>query len=109
MIFSEAEDVWVNQLGNLRNTVRQHLIAAQLAEHLNDVTDVLDVGCGQGTQALRLAARALAVTGVDLSEGLLSRMRASAHAQGLSVEAICSDVAGLDHAVQGRRLGLLHG
>ena len=107
MSFSASEDVWVERLGNLRNTVRQHVIATQLAEHLNGVTDVLDVGCGQGTQALRLAARGLTVTGVDLSENLLSQMRTSARAQGLNLEAICSDVDGLEQAVEGRRFDLV--
>jgi malonyl-CoA O-methyltransferase len=44
---------------------------------LGDVTglDVVDVGCGTGRHALRLAARGANVTAVDFSEGMLARAR----------------------------------
>jgi 2-polyprenyl-3-methyl-5-hydroxy-6-metoxy-1,4-benzoquinol methylase len=57
--FSEVEDVWSARLGNLRSVVRQHVIREQLHAHLGGVATVLDVGCGQGTQAIELAARGL--------------------------------------------------
>ena len=46
------------RLGNLRNVVRQELVARQLEGAVADLLParpltVLDVGCGQGTQALR--------------------------------------------------------
>jgi len=37
--------------------------------------DVVDVGCGTGRHALRLAARGVHVTAVDFSEGMLARAR----------------------------------
>lgn len=37
---------------------------------------VLDVGCGTGRHALRLARRGARVTGVDFSEGMLAKARA---------------------------------
>src|SRR5207244_9106566 len=37
--------------------------------------DVVDVGCGTGRHALRLAARGANVTGIDFSEGMLARAR----------------------------------
>ncbi len=45
------------RLGRLRDVVRQELVAAQLREVLpaGAPLRVLDVGCGQGTQALALA------------------------------------------------------
>jgi len=51
---------WVGHLGSVRDLVRQELVARQLAEHLpqpaaGPVLRVLDVGCRQGTQAIRLA------------------------------------------------------
>lgn len=46
--------------------VRQELITRQLAEHLPAPPGrVLDVGAGQGTQAIRLAARGFRVTAVE--------------------------------------------
>jgi SAM-dependent methyltransferase len=47
---------------------------------------VLDVGCGTGALAHRLAARGYAVVGVDPSEGMLDVMRA----RGPAVAAVCA-------------------
>lgn len=57
--FLAAVDQWVGVLGRLRDMVRQHVVATQLADVLSKrdlrAVRVLDVGCGQGTQALLLA------------------------------------------------------
>jgi malonyl-CoA O-methyltransferase len=44
--------------------------------------EVLDVGCGTGRHALRLAARGARVTGVDFSRGMLAKAKAKADARG---------------------------
>lgn len=76
--FAAGVDQWGRQLGRVRDAVRQALVTAQLDEVLPDApVRVLDVGCGQGTQALRLARLGHAVTGLDLSGELLSRFRAA--------------------------------
>ncbi|WP_413229968.1 class I SAM-dependent methyltransferase [Kitasatospora purpeofusca] len=51
----------------MRNLVRQEMVARQLAEQLTGriAQRVLDIGCGQGTQALRLARAGHYVTGID--------------------------------------------
>lgn len=75
--FSPGVDRWVAGLGRLRDVVRQHVLATQLSQVLTQGCPVrarvLDVGCGQGTQSLRLARAGHEVTGVDVSEELLSR------------------------------------
>lgn len=76
----------------MRDVVRQELVARQLAEHLPPVSAdrpvrVLDVGCGQGTQAIRMARAGYTVTGVDLSAELLQRARCSAAGEADAVEA----------------------
>ena len=72
--FAGAEGRWQNRLGRLRDVVRQELVARQLDEVLPaPPLRVLDAGCGQGTQALRLAHRGHHVTGVDASAELLRR------------------------------------
>lgn len=77
MRFSEAEDRWRERLGTLREVVRQDLVTRQLAEHLPATRrHVLDVGAGQGTQALRLAARGHHVTALDASRDLLRLLEA---------------------------------
>jgi SAM-dependent methyltransferase len=54
--FSAGIEPWLARQGNLRNVVRQELVTRQLAIHLEAApARVLDVGAGQGTQAIRLA------------------------------------------------------
>jgi S-adenosylmethionine-dependent methyltransferase len=83
---------WADALGGLRNTVRQELVGGQLAEAVGrraagTPLRVLDVGCGQGTQALRLAQAGHHVTGVDISEDLLDRFGTVLSAQPADVRA----------------------
>ncbi len=67
--FSIGLDPWLQRLGNLRNVVRQELVARQLAAHLPATPArplrVLDVGAGQGTQAIRLARGGHTVTAIE--------------------------------------------
>src|SRR5260370_871842 len=63
--------------------------AAELAWRLLDLrpgTSVLDLACGHGGLANRLAARGCRVTGLDSSAVFLARARADAAAAGLSAE-----------------------
>jgi S-adenosylmethionine-dependent methyltransferase len=72
---------WQDKLGLTRDAVRQDLVTRQLAEHLpkpSPEVRVLDVGCGQGTQAIRLASAGFSVVGVDPSDALLARARRAA-------------------------------
>lgn len=62
-------------MGSLRQVVRQELVSRQLAAHLPGQSRVLDVGCGQGTQLLRLATAGHHVTGLDSSPALLDDLR----------------------------------
>jgi SAM-dependent methyltransferase len=83
--FSAGVGAWRAGLGKVRDAVRQELVARQLAGYLPPVTAaapaVLDVGCGQGTQAIMLARRGYDVTGVDVSDELLDTARATASAE----------------------------
>jgi SAM-dependent methyltransferase len=72
--FTGHEGRWQARLGKLRDVVRQELVAYQLAEELAPPpVRIIDLGCGQGTQAVRLARRGYEVTGVDASAELLER------------------------------------
>jgi SAM-dependent methyltransferase len=89
--FLAGVDQWMGELGRLRNVVRQHVVAAQLAEIVDcrgaDPLRVLDVGCGQGTQSLLLAQGGHFVTGLDISEELLSRFEHALAAEPAEVRA----------------------
>ncbi|WP_051864839.1 bifunctional 2-polyprenyl-6-hydroxyphenol methylase/3-demethylubiquinol 3-O-methyltransferase UbiG [Streptomyces griseus] len=70
-------------LGGLRNVVRQELVARQLDEQIvgrypvGQRLRVLDVGMGQGTQALRLARAGHQVTGVEQDATMIAAARES--------------------------------
>jgi SAM-dependent methyltransferase len=53
----------------------------------------LDLGCGEGGDALWLASRGWSVTGLDLSETALARARDAADQRGLSVDLRQADLA----------------
>jgi SAM-dependent methyltransferase len=88
--FAAGEDIWRARLGTLRQVVRRELVTRQLAARLPDqpARRVLDIGCGQGTQVVRLARRGHQVTGLDSSGALLGDLERS--------------LAGQDTAVRGR-------
>ena len=75
--FAAGEEQWRARLGTLRQVVRQEVVARQLAKCIPDLPPrrVLDIGCGQGTQALLLARRGHVVTGLDSSDRLLDDFR----------------------------------
>ncbi|MFI1399029.1 class I SAM-dependent methyltransferase [Streptomyces sp. NPDC020681] len=70
-------------LGGLRNTVRQELVARQLDEQIaarfpvGRRLRILDVGMGQGTQALRLARAGHSVTGLESDPEMVRAARQS--------------------------------
>lgn len=94
--FSIGETTWVNKLGNLRNTIRQELIARQLGEHIGNRTTVVDVGCGQGTQAIRLLQSGCTVVGVEPSESLAERFAADSAGRSLIADVRVGGIADLD-------------
>jgi 2-polyprenyl-3-methyl-5-hydroxy-6-metoxy-1,4-benzoquinol methylase len=52
----------------------------------------LDVACGFGDNAIRLAQEGFEVTGLDISEVALERARRRAAEQGVTVRFVCADV-----------------
>lgn len=64
----------------LRNAIVRYLARERI---LRPGDSVLDVGCGTGQYMLPMAPIAGSVTGLDVSEGMLSRMAGEAAGQGL--------------------------
>ena len=57
---------------------------------------ILDVGCGTGRHSIELAARGYSVTGIDLSEGQLTRARTLARERGFTIPFIRMDARDFD-------------
>lgn len=86
--FSAGQEAWLARLGNLRNVVRQELIARQLTAHLPaPPATILDVGAGQGTQAIRLAARGYQVTAVEPDAKMREVFSDAASQQSVDIQA----------------------
>jgi SAM-dependent methyltransferase len=75
--------------------------SAFLADIVKGVSpgDALDVGMGQGRNALYLASQGWHVTGIDISDEGLRLARKAADARHLSLEAIRADAATWDYGV----------
>lgn len=56
------------------------------------VHSVLDLGCGTGNHALRLAERGYEITGVDRSNAMLDVARKNAHRKKIQGNFVCSDI-----------------
>jgi SAM-dependent methyltransferase len=81
--YASADSVW----GAEPNCFLAHeLRAAESGGRL------LDLACGEGRNAIWLAERGFAVTGVDYSEVAIERARGLAAARGVKVEWVCADV-----------------
>src|SRR5689334_13801862 len=65
---------------------RPQRVVARLAAAGGFVGSVLDAGCGTGENALHIAARAVAVMGVDVAETAIAQATAKAAARGIAAE-----------------------
>ncbi|WP_298207616.1 class I SAM-dependent methyltransferase [Ferrimicrobium sp.] len=67
---------------------------ASLKEAIASITptDAVDLGCGEGRNALYLAREGFQVTAVDFANVALERLRTVAASEGLTIETVCEDM-----------------
>ncbi len=105
--FEGGEGRWVDRLGSLRTVIRQEVISRQLAGVVRPGMSVLDVGCGQGTQAMKLASAGCRVTGLDPSGDLLQLLAVNSSSVGIAVELVMGRIEDLDDLLGGRQFSLV--
>lgn len=90
----DAREFWEDLYGE-REQRWSGKVNAPLAREVEDVTPgrALDLGCGEGADALWLAEHGWRVTAVDISETALARARAEAQRRGLDVDWRQQDLA----------------
>ena len=79
------------------NDYRKYFLMPRMLELLGDVHDrrILDLGCGEGGYARKLAKNGALVVGVDGSQRLIEIARERAKAERLSIEFICTNANSL--------------
>ena len=88
-------DLWnerYRQEGSVYGTAPNQFVAAKLADL--EPCRILDMGCGQGRNAIWLAGRGHSVTAVDVSDLAISQAEQLAFAAGVDVEFATVDIAG---------------
>lgn len=105
--FESGEVRWTENLGSLRNVIRQEIIARQIYPEIQPGMSVLDVGCGQGTQALRLAMAGCRVTGVDPSSNLLGLCSRLANDMDVDIELLSGRIDDLEFLLGSRQFDLV--
>lgn len=81
------------------NLIREHW---SIALSGTDIRDILDVSIGSGMVTLPLAEMGYALTGSDLSEGMLEKCRKNADGHGLRVDLFQSDFRRVHEKAGGR-------
>jgi S-adenosylmethionine-dependent methyltransferase len=102
--FGVARERWLDGLGNVRNVVRQEIIARQLSQHLPDrPCRILDVGAGQGTQSRRLARAGHWVVAVEPDPEMRAQLRAAVRTDladiGERVTVVAGSLGALDSSI----------
>jgi len=90
--FHDLEAPNYDQLCFTQNTARE-------IEFMIDILDlapgasILDLGCGTGRHAVGLAGKGFAVTGIDLSSGMLAQAQEKARAANVKIDLIHADAS----------------
>lgn len=111
MVHLEGDQVaaWRAYNGTPWGRLRLDLLWAQLEERVNPFppANVLDVGCGLGETAIRLAAEGSAVIAVDPAPEMISAGRANAAHAGVQVTWMTLPIEELEHELRGLTFDLV--
>src|SRR6185369_104395 len=86
-----AFDRFTSSEDSFSENVERPVIESLLGDLSN--ASALDLGCGSGTYATRLAARGARVVGVDLSATMLGLARDRARTSEVALELLIADIA----------------
>lgn len=87
---TDYEKVYQQQRHALGNPTQEFVTFFDRYDKQN--ADVLDVGCGQGRDALFIARRGHHVVGVDMATTGMAQMLEEAQAEGLNIEGVVADL-----------------
>lgn len=92
-----------DRLSDFDDDERAKRYEALLKGKNSDLREICDAGCGTGALAIRLARLGYRVTGVDLSQDMLSRAQEKARREGLRIPFVQQDMCrlSLPHPVDG--------
>jgi len=85
-VFGEYASLYNLMYGEKEYGAESEFVLSQLDAYKSPIVDILDLGCGTGTHALRFSKAGLNVLGVDLSANMLdlARQNLAAAASGLA-------------------------
>ncbi len=91
-------DYWIGKIGEDGDLYHRELIDPALLRVLGPVAELrlLDLGCGTGYLARKLARRGATVTGIDLTEPLIAHARSREAEEPLGIIYYVADAACLD-------------
>jgi len=85
-------DRWQHSYGKDYTSLIYPRLRAQLRALRLTKTSMLDLACGTGSLAIRMARSGWAVRGVDVSPGMIAEARAKADRAGLAIPFSCQDM-----------------
>jgi len=101
---SFSQNMYELELVKYYDLMHKHRNYDQEANFINQIVQklwpeankILDIGCGTGEHAIRMAQRGYKVTCVDTSQDMLKLAREKANTAGVSIDFRCKDLGKLD-------------
>ena len=91
-VFAEVYDAWQRVHGPVYSDLIAPDVDQRLKGRIGNPNRLIDLACGTGTHAIRLARAGVRVIGVDRSEAMVRQARAKARQAGVSVDFVRADM-----------------